>query len=150
MPKPPQTRHRPAQWAFPPDIFWISPAGQVIEGIGHLSMMQGSPEAFGMMESPQTPSEIDQAFRRLWTEGWVRGRFADPMWSFHMGRPKGDSLAVAQALVRKYRAHGKYVEVDFALSSDRGQTFTVADFLDERWPSGWRLNPSRRRKARWR
>lgn len=150
VPKPLETKRRPAQWVFPPDIFWISPMGQVIEGIGHLSMIQGAPKAFGFYESPQSPEEIDQAFTQLWRDGWVRGRFAAPMWSFHMEKPRQDALAVAQGLVRKFRAHGKYVEVDFALSPNRGQTFTVEDFLAEKWPSAWRLNPARRRKARWR
>lgn len=64
------------KWEFPPDIFWITPDGEVRDIIGHLTDMQQSPEAYGLMFPPQTRAEIDFAFQTLFTDSWVRGRYS--------------------------------------------------------------------------
>lgn len=140
-PAPPGTVPRPAAWEFPPDIFWISPQGQVVEGVGHVSMMQERPEAFGFHAGPQGKREIDFALLGLWHRGWVRGRFAGETFSFQLDRPRGDSLVHAQDLVGRFARHVRWVEVDFGAPGFAPATFTRNDFLAARrglWRTRWR------------
>jgi hypothetical protein len=131
-------------YEFPPDIFWISPDGGVYEVIGHLTAIQAKPELFELPSSPKTRAEVDRAFSALFEQGWVRGRFSDGTFYFQMGRPRGLSLAAAHGLVLKFQAQAKEVSVDFAPGPYRPKDFSVEDFIDQKFPQAWGINPPRR------
>lgn len=132
-------------YKFPPDIFWLSPDGGIYEVIGHLSAIQARPELFGLAASPKTRAEIGKAFGSLFEQGWVRGRFSDGTFYFQLERPRGLSLAAAHALVLKYKSHAKEVSVDFSPGPWRPKDFTAEDFIDQKFPQAWGINPPRRR-----
>lgn len=141
------TEPRPEDWNWPPDIFWISPDGTVIEVIGHLTAIQAKPRTFGLERSPVSKKEIDAVFLDLWSRGWVRGRFSDGKFSFQMERPRGDSVAAAFDLVMKFKNHTKWVDVDFS-DPQYGRMSTemkAQRFLGRKFPTSWGLNPRGRK-----
>jgi hypothetical protein len=132
-------------WDFPPDIFWITPDGGVIDVIGHLTALQGHPETFGLHASPRTKREVDDAFRYLWERGWVRGRFSGGTFSFQMERPRGIPLGNSFNLVLKFEDQATGVEVAFSDPeyAQMGKWMTAEDFLAQKFPVSWRINPMR-------
>ena len=145
--KPPGTVPRPGQFDWPPDIFWISPDGAVIEVIGHLTAMQARPDTFGLIGPPQTREEIDAAFQELFGRGWVRGRWSDGAFSLQMERPRGVPMGNAHELVLRFAAHAQEVDVDFAdpRFARMSKRMSATDFIEQRFPLAWRLNPRRGR-----
>jgi hypothetical protein len=144
---PPGTGLRPGEWSFPPDIFWITPDGVLIEVIGHLTAMQAHPDTFGFVAAPEGKREIDTAFQSLFESGWVRGRFSDGTFFFQMGRPRGSSLGGSHSLVVEYASHTNRVMVDFQPPYPP-QDFTTKDFIEQRFPASWGINPSRRGRSK--
>lgn len=144
---PPGTGLRPEDWDFPPDVFWITPDGVLIEVIGHLTAIQASPETFGLVVAPETKRGISDVFQSLFSDGWVRGRFSGETFFFQMARPRGSSLAGAHALVVQYAGHGIRVVVDFD-PPYFPQEFLVKDFVAQKFPASWGINPGRRRKGK--
>jgi len=130
---------------FPPDIFWLSPDGDAYEVIGHLTAIQAHPEIFGV-DAPKTKKEIDAVFSELFEDGWVRGRFSDRTFHFQMGRPRGLSLSAAHAIVLKCQKHATDVSIDFAPGAPwPPKDFSVDDFIEQKFPQSWGINPPRRR-----
>lgn len=121
----------PFEWAWPPEVFWLSPCGEVVEIIGHLTAMRENPERFGLPSPPRTKREIDEAFRFLWAHGWIRGRFSSGTFWFHLDRPRPDALARARILVSKFARFVDRVDIDFA-EAWPARTLKSADFLDDR------------------
>ena len=138
----------PKGFEFPPEIFWITPDGGVLSIIGHLSAMQGRPSTFGLASSPETHAEIEDAFAKLFSEGWVRGRWSlvDQVASFHMERPRGGPMGNAYDFVVKYAAYIDKVEIDFADPSwfKAARDFPKEQFLGQMFPVSWGLNPKRK------
>lgn len=143
---PPGTSRAPFE--FPPDIFWISPDGVVISVIGHLTALRQSPWTFGFSFAPETKEEIEGAFRAVLGGGWVRGRFSSGVTSFHMERPRGTPLGNAHDFVLRFKSHITIVEVDFYDPAwfKAAKDFDVDDFLDQKFPLSWGINPGRRRR----
>lgn len=144
---PPGTGLRPEEWIFPPDVLWITPDGVLIEVIGHLTAMQAHPETFSLPAAPTSKRDIDDAFQSLFASGWVRGRFSDGTFFFQMGRPRGSSLGGTHALVVEYARHASRVVVDF-LPPYPPQDFTAKDFIEQRFPISWGINPPRRGRSK--
>lgn len=141
-------KNEPAAWTdYPPDIFWITPDGKVMDVIGHLTAMQGDPEAFGLASSPVEKDEVDDAFGQLWSQGWVRGRFSDGTFSFQMERPRGLPMGNAYDMVATYRPHVKEIEVEFADPSawKMRKNFTAEEFLAQKFPGAWGLGSKKRK-----
>jgi len=130
---------------FPPDIFWISPDGHVIEVIGHLTALKAHPELFGFSRPPETKKDADDYFRTLFEAGWVRGRFSDATFHFQMERPRGLSLGGAYDLVVRYADQTDRVVIDFTSPKYRGEDFTRDEFLAQKFPGAWGINPPKRR-----
>lgn len=126
---------------FPPDIFWISPEGKVRDVIGHVTSIQGHPEAYGFHAAPETPEDIDVALRGLFEEGWVRGRFSSGIFSFQMERPRGTPMGNAYDLVRVFQKETEGVEVAFwnPAYKTMAKTMTGKEFLGQRFPARWGL-----------
>jgi hypothetical protein len=135
-------------WDFPPDIFWITPDGVAIDIIGHVTAMQARPETFGLHKSPTTKKEIDDAFRGLWAAGWVRGRFSDGTFYFQMERPRGKPLGNCFEMVLQFKSDAESVEISFADPEfePMGKSMTAEEFLDQKFPTSWRINPGRGRR----
>lgn len=135
------------RWEFPPDIFWITPDGGIMSVIGHVTAIQQTPEAFGLHVAPETREEVSRALNDLWAQGWVRGRFSDGVFSFHMERPRGVTVGNAYDMVAKHSRHAEKVEVDFAdpFYFKFAKDFTAGEFLMQKFPSSWQLNPRRRK-----
>lgn len=133
------------RWSFPPDIFWITPDGVVINVIGHLTAIQGRPETFGLHASPVTKRQIDEAFLDLWASGWVRGRFSSGTFSFQMERPRSTPLGNAFNVVLEFQDHAEEVEVSFSDPeyAPMAKSMTAKDFLLQKFPGSWRINPRR-------
>lgn len=147
MKKPNGTNRRPKAWQWPPDVFWISPDGAVIEVIGHLTALQAHPETYGFSYAPRTRAEIDKAFHEMFDAGWVRGRFSGGVLHTQMERPRGTSLGNVFDLILKFREHVQSVDVDFAnpAYAKMSRELLVAEFMDQKFPGSWGLNPPRRR-----
>jgi len=141
--RPPGTTPRPGRWEWPPDVFWISPNGAVIEVIGHLTALQARPETYGLPAAPQTRAEIDVAFSDLFMLGWVRGRFADDTFHFQMGRPRGTPMGNAYYLALKFAEQMGRVDIDFAdpAYARMAMALSAKDFLAQRFPASWGFNP---------
>lgn len=139
---------KPDAWeGYPPDIFWITPDGKVMDVIGHLTSMQSDPDTFGLAASPETKEEIEEAFEHLWTQGWVRGRFSDGTFSFQMERPRGLPMGNAYDLVVLHKPHAKKVEVEFAdpAAWKMRKNFEADEFLAQKFPGSWGLGSKKRR-----
>jgi len=136
------------KWDFPPDIFWISPEGVTIDVIGHVTAMQGSPDTFGLPASPVSKKEIDEAFRNLWAGGWVRGRFSSGTFSLQMDRPRGTPLGNAFDMILHFQDHAEEVDISFSDPEfeSMGKSMAAKDFLEQRFPTAWRINPGRGRR----
>ena len=134
-------------WDFPPDIFWITPDGVAIDIIGHVTAMQAHPETFGLDRGPVSKKEIDEAFHGLWAAGWVRGRFSDGTFYFQMERPRGVPMGNAHELVLRFARYAKEVDVDFfdPRYARMAKRMSAADFMEQRFPIAWGLNPRRTR-----
>lgn len=99
-------------WEFPPDIFWISPDGEIRDIVGHLSAVQQDPASYGFHFPPQTTEEINHVFTTLLMNRWVRGRFSSGQAYFQIwtvNRPALDSIA---EFVRMFQSHIKLVAVE--------------------------------------
>lgn len=138
---------RPDEWTWPPDIFWITPEGVVVEVIGHMTAMQAHPETFGLDRAPTSKRDVDLAFLDLWSRGWVRGRFSDGKFSFQMERPRGLSLSACYDLVLKFEKQADWVDIDFSdhACARMSTGMHAKDFLQQKFPTSWRLNPRSRR-----
>jgi hypothetical protein len=134
---PKAARPRAGHWDLPPDVFWISPEGEVIEVIGHLTEIMEAPERFGLAAAPSTKEEADRTFAELMEQGWVRGRLSGSTFNFHILEPRTDALAASQAFVSRYAGHGRWVVVDFWRPIKPPAPFTVRDFVEGRWPAAW-------------
>ncbi len=132
--------------AWPPDIFWISPEGKVLDVIGHVTSIQAKPEVYGLPATPETTVEIDQALAGLFEAGWVRGRFSHGVMSFQMERPRGLPMGNAHALVLLYQGQVKRVEVDFWLVDfvRLANDLQADDFLAQRFPAHWGLGRAKK------
>lgn len=135
-------------WDFPPDIFWITPDGIVIDVIGHLTAIQGHPETFGLHDSPKTKRQVDEVFRDLFAAGWVRGRCSNGTFSFQMERPRGVPLGNSFNMVLEFKGQATGVEVAFSDPeyAQMGKWMTAQDFLGQKFPVAWRINPMRGKK----
>lgn len=135
-------------WEFPPDIFWITPDGVVIDIIGHVTAMQAHPETFGLDKAPTSRWEINEAFRVLWADGWVRGRFSGGTFHFQMERPRGKPLGNCFEMVLQWQEDARDVEIAFSEPEfePMGKSMTADDFLAQKFPMAWRINPGRGRR----
>jgi len=133
---------------FPPEIFWLDPQGAVVEGIGHLTMLQNDPERFGLAGSPQTPAEIDGAIRLVLESEWVRGRYslADRSWYFQIARPGGNVVGNIHALVLEFADHADEIIVEMPWPRWIVLEISVKDFIDQKFPSAWGLNPRKTKR----
>lgn len=145
--RPVGTTPRPERFVYPPDIFWISPDGAVVEVIGHLTAIQAQPETFGLAAAPRTRAEIDESFRELFEGGWVRGRYSDGAFDIQLDRPRGGPLGNAYDLVARFARFAQRVNVDFAdpRFARAAKEMAAAEFLEQRFPLSWGLNARRRR-----
>lgn len=119
-------------WDFPPDVFWISLQGEVVEVVGHLTEIMEAPGKFGLAAAPASREEADRAFADLLAQGWVRGRRSGATFHFHILEPRTDALAVSQAFVRRFAGHGRWVVVDFWRPIKPPAPFTVRSFVEGR------------------
>lgn len=128
---------------FPPDIFWISPEGEVLNVIGHVSSIQVKPKAYGLRVGPKDLNEIESVFNHLSKQGWVRGRYNSGTFSFQIDRPREIQLANAVDLVYRFQAQAKDVRVDFLdpTFKRKGKSISAKDFL-----TGCPLCPGWRRR----
>lgn len=135
---------RKSVFEFPPDIFWIAPSGDARDIIGHVTSIQGHPEAYGFHAPPQTKEEIDEALTYLFQEGWVRGRFSSGKFSFQMERPRGTPMGNAYDLVRRFQDQATEVEVDFWDPNFKvmGISMAAKEFMAQKFPSRWGLGRS--------
>src|SRR5262245_19245077 len=101
-------------WDFPPDVFWISPLGDPLEVVGHLTAMRERPELFGLHAAPRSNDEVDRAFADAWAQGWIRGRYSDGVFFLQMDEPRPEPFERARSVVLRYRRFARRVEVDFA------------------------------------
>lgn len=133
-------------WAFPPDIFWLGPEGQVYSIVGHWTDLKLHPDRYGLPAPPETEEEIELAFSRLLEEGWVRGRFSAGTFYFQMDRPRGAPMRLAHELAMRYQAFTKRVEVDFAHPSFAylSDELSGIDFLEVNFSKRWGLGSPRR------
>ncbi len=140
----------PMWFDFPPDIFWLTPEGAPVMGLGHISMIQRSPEAFGFHSPPETKGEQDAAITELLGGGWVRGRYTGDRFYFEMDRPRATPMKVAYDVVLRFERHGQDVVVDFPppYTGFGGKPVLVKDFLDQKFPIAWGLNPRPKRRKR--
>jgi len=132
---------KPGRYDFPPDIFWISPEGLIRSVIGHLTALRAHPERYGLHLAPRTEEEVQSAMDRLFSEGWVRGRFSHGVFSFQMDRPRGVPMGNAYDLVLKYADDAREVDVDFWIPRYSGlaKTLPAKEFMQQRFPARWDL-----------
>ena len=118
-------------WEFPPDIFWITPDGETMDIVGHLSAIQQDPGAYGFHFPPQTAEEINHVFTTLLRDNWVRGRFSSgeayfQIWTIN--KPVLDSIV---EFVSKFYGQIKLVAVE-QVYPNRIYESTPKAFLSDR------------------
>lgn len=136
-------KYKQDRWVFPPDIFWITPDGEIREIIGHLTAMQQAPEAYGFMFPPHTKDEIDYAFSTLFRNSYVRGRYSMQseqaffeVWAIN--RTVIDSIL---EFLSSYQNHIRAVMVEVWYPGHRIIEAALADVLSGRVL----INPKRRK-----
>lgn len=115
----------PMWFDFPPDVFWLTPEG-----------------------APETKGEQDTVISDLLGRGWVRGRYTGERFYFEMDRPRATPMKAAYDFVLRFEKHGKDVVVDFPPphTGFGGKPVLVKDFLDQKFPIAWGLNPGPKRR----
>jgi len=137
------------KWVFPPHVFWISPQGEVLDIIGHLTAIQHDPHEFNLTYPPQTESEIDEAFDYILKEGWIRGRVSEPNVYFYFYRLSRNVLQNITDFLLFYQVPEMWVaNFDFHQPTHKAMPISipVRDFLEGRYPSYWERNPKKRKK----
>ena len=131
-------------WDFPPDVFWITPEGKVIEVIGHLTAIRSDPEFFGFAFPPRTESEVDKVFMELLTDHWIRGRVSGNKVYFQVGAVNRRVMDIIIEFLMAFRDHIDNVIIESAYPVWRSWELPIEDILEDRYPVAWRLNPKKK------
>jgi hypothetical protein len=99
-------------WKFPPEVFWITPDGEVRDIIGHLTAMQEDPASYGFSFPPITKSEISRAFDALLLNRWVRGRLNGDKALFQVWSANNTTIGNIAGFLMLYRPHIKTVVIE--------------------------------------
>ena len=128
-------------YEFPPDIFWVSPEGKLLNAVGHVTDIKAKPEKYGFHAAPENKEQIEEYLACLFEAGWLRGRFYSGKFEFQMERPRSIPMEHAYLLVEKYRFQTTKVIVDFWLPEfvDFRKEMTAEDFLALKLPTTWGL-----------
>lgn len=131
----------PKPYEFPPDIFWISPEGKLMNVVGHVTDIKAKPEKYGFHDAPGTNEEIQEYLGCLFQTGWLRGRHYAGKFEFQMERPRSIPMEHAYTLVEKWRAHASKIVIDFWLPEfvNSRKEMTSEDFLALKIPTTWGL-----------